>query len=77
MTDGIKGRTHVEEAEDCEKSRISCYKEVVGEFDEYVGVLWSGREPDWNCSSTCTNNSMKVRVVLGGYCFFQDFGDVG
>ena len=35
MTDGIKGCTQVEEDEDGEESRVSCHKEVVGDFDKF------------------------------------------
>ena len=43
MTDGIKGCTQVQEDEDGEQSRISCHKEVVGEFDEccFSAMEWA------------------------------------
>ena len=43
MTDGIKGCTQVEEDEDGEKSRISCHKEVVGDFDKccFSAMEWA------------------------------------
>lgn len=56
MTDGIKGCTQIEEDEDGKKSRISCHKEVIGDFDKccFGAMKW-----------TETGLELFIQVIVG------------
>ena len=49
MTDGIKGCTQVQEDEDGDPESAAIRWSLVFLMSA-VSVLWSGRNPDWNCS---------------------------
>ena len=75
MTDGIKGCRQVEEDEDGEESGISCHEKVIGDFDEccFSVVEWTETRLELFIEVIVG----KVKMELGGNCFFEDFGDEG